>query len=84
MSRSYKKTPGFTDHRQSGTKKEFKRFANKKVRRVDPEILLNDGAAYKKIYNQYDICDWKFLFFTEEELQRWEKWVGPRHQAFMK
>ena len=54
MSRSYRKTPIIKDN---GKYKQFaKRQANKKVRRES----CGNGAEYKKHYDQYSICDWKF------------------------
>lgn len=58
MSRSYKKTPGWT----CGTdKKWIKRLANKRVRKTE----VPNGNAYKKVYQSYDICDYKFLSFVK-------------------
>ena len=53
MSRSYKKHLWTKDH-NSGAK----RTANRKVRHTKE---IADGGSYRKIYEQYNICDWKFL-----------------------
>ena len=53
MSRSYKKSPVFKDCGH-----EEKKFANRKVRRYKNE--LSNGNAYRKLYPQWDICDWLF------------------------
>ena len=60
MSRSRKKTWGWTDH-QTPNAKQQKRFANKRVRRTGD---TPNGGAYKKPYCSYNICDYKFLYFT--------------------
>jgi hypothetical protein len=53
MSRSFKKTPIIKDNTYS---KLGKRYANKRVRKYD----VDDGNAYRKIYEQYNICDYSF------------------------
>ena len=74
MSRSYKKSPVMKDGNRS--KKYDKRLANKAVRHAD----LTSGCAYKRVYNQYNICDfwcaeWKHSRFvwwdSEEEYQKY-------------
>jgi hypothetical protein len=53
MSRSFKHNPIIKDD----TRKKFgKKFANKKVRKID----LDSGNSYKKVYQSYDICDYSF------------------------
>ena len=55
MSRSYKKNVWYTD---SGAYKRFqKKRANKRVRKSEE---ISNGNAYKKYFNSWDICDWKF------------------------
>lgn len=65
MSRSFKKTPGWCDY-QPWAKKQ----ANRRVRQYKGG--LPDGGAYKKLFEQWTICDWKFLYFTERDLQELE------------
>ena len=74
MSRSYKYYPVMKDGNRS--KKYNKRLANKAVRHTD----LASGCAYKRVYNQYNLCDYwyaewkrsKFVWWdTEEEYQKW-------------
>lgn len=55
MSRSYRKAI-YTDG-QSGYRKSKKRLASKAVRR---HMDIQSGGAYKKVFNSWDICDWKF------------------------
>lgn len=62
MSRSYKKVGGFCDRNPWA-----KRCANKRVRRHKGD--LPDGCWYKRLYEQYDICDFKFLLFTEKSVK---------------
>lgn len=70
MSRSYKKHIWFKDH-NSGAKQE----ANRKVRRT-PEIA--NGNAYRRVYGQWDICDWKFLYDSHPYWSNYQqKWVDP-------
>lgn len=53
MSRSRKKTPIIKDKN-----KGMKNHANRKVRRR--KDAPQDGSSYKKIFPQYDICDYSF------------------------
>ena len=66
MSRSYRKEPIVTD---STMAKSGKKFANKKVRRTDFDELPTKGSGYKKVYEQYEIRDYKFFWTWEEILQ---------------
>jgi hypothetical protein len=75
MSRSYKKVPYCGDHKG----KDKKRMANNHIRQLvkrNPEININYGA-FKKHYEQYDICDY-YWFCTWEEY--WEsEWRSYEH-----
>ena len=78
MSRSYKKNPVVKDKG-----KNEKRFANKKVRRTKN---VPNGGAYKKVYNQYDICDycWRTCWrttFEEHMRDRWS-WYYRVHNEY--
>ena len=77
MSRSYKRTPGFTDNSSS---KIGKRFANKAVRQYKGDIP--NGAGYKKLFCSYDICDFKFLYHTPGELA--DRLLVPAYKAITK
>lgn len=76
MGHSYKHTPYSGDHKG----KIKKRFANKKVRSLlkDEDVILSN-SDYKKVYCQYDICD----FYT---IRPWnEYWQSCLiHDAWMK
>ena len=65
MSRSVKKTPGWTDHGK--TTRWEKRQAAKAVRRT-PDVP--SGKAYRKCYETYNIHDYKFLFWSDAEIKR--------------
>lgn len=59
MSRSRRKTPYLTDGQDSaGVRKLARRLANRKVRRQKD---LASGGAYKRVYESWNICDYKFL-----------------------
>lgn len=65
MSRSRKKNFVCKD----SPSKDKKRFANKRVRRSlsrDHEARL-PHAAYKKLYESYDICDYMFRYNSFED-----------------
>ena len=67
MSRSRKKTPGFTDGSgKSSGKRFYKNYSNRIARKM---LELPDGSAYKKQrFRQYQICDFKFLYYNKEQL----------------
>ncbi|HLD75127.1 MAG TPA: hypothetical protein VJB34_09545 [Bdellovibrionota bacterium] len=66
MSRSYKK-PWFTD---SGRFRKFaKQQANKKVRKA---VDVSNGGVYKRFYNSWDICDWKFPWHHTDNIPYWK------------
>lgn len=62
MSRSYKKSPVWTDRRNGA--KFWKRVSNKKVRKYKGELA--NGNAYKKIYDSWEIHDW-VSYYTKQE-----------------
>jgi len=63
MSRSKKKISIYTDGR-AGTPKYFKRVANKVVRKSKE---VPNGKAYKKLYCSWNIHDWKWMVFPEDD-----------------
>lgn len=71
MSRSYRKNMWIKDNNSARGK--LKRLANKRVRQMDD---VADGMDYKKYYNSYDICDYKFSC-TFEEFLSWG-WVRAK------
>jgi len=58
MSRSYKK-PWRTQGYGSASRRWSKRYANRTVRR---SADVPDGKAYRKYYDPWMICDWKWLY----------------------
>ena len=74
MSRSFKHTPRSGDTKD----KFFKRYANRKVRRLPIDEHLK-GNTYKKVFCQYDICDYEtvgisFEQYWESLVKRWYNW----------
>ena len=69
MSRSYKKNPFVTD------KKTGKRFANNRVRKLalSEDALGCKPAQYKRVYPQYDICDYCFYWSKEYSIMNWQE-----------
>jgi hypothetical protein len=55
MSRSYRK-PVVTEGYGGKSRRHAKRLANNCVKRAD----VSNGAAYKRVFNAWDICDFKF------------------------
>ena len=76
MSRSYKHTP------RSGDQKDryFKRYANRRVRRLPIDEYPLKGKAYKKVLHDYSICDYEtvgtsFEQYWESLVKRWYEWM---------
>lgn len=70
MSRSYKKSPVYTDGSR-GTTKMAKRIAQKKVRKVDD--LPMKGNAHKKVSESWIIHDYCNRWTWEEAKEQWER-----------
>ena len=66
MSRSYKHTP------RSGKQKDkyFKRYSNRKVRRLPIDEHPSKGKTYKKVLHDYSICDYETVGISFEEYWR--------------
>lgn len=78
MSRSYKKTARCGDRKTIG-----KKLANRKVRRKKE---LYNHNLYKKVYPQYDVCDYNSVFVSFEDywkyrLEIWYQW-GYRYKPY--
>ena len=68
MSRSFRK-PILTDGYKGNKRKQFeKNQANKRVRKSKD---IPNGKEYKKIYNSWDICDFKIPIDMEKENRFW-------------
>lgn len=74
MSRSFKKVPSICDRNPYA-----KNQANRKVRRIRKDLLAN-GNMYKKFYCSYSICDFRFLFFSKDELLK--SWWCDKHWKY--
>lgn len=69
MSRSYKKHPFVKDP----ANKFMKRYANKKVRRT-PNIP--NGKAYKKVFESWDISDWRWWWDKQNAIYDYYDHLG--------
>ena len=65
MSRSRKKSPGFSCGENTKCRMFYKRYANKKVRKL---VNLPSGAFYKKVTREsYNIRDYNFRNYSRAE-----------------
>ncbi len=72
MSRSYKKSPIYKDYnRKNPGRKTGKQLANRNIRNSKD---IPCGGAYKKMYNSYDIREWR-LRKDKADLRR--EWSDP-------
>lgn len=71
MSRSYKKFPSCKDVKSG---KSGKKIANHKVRRqMKRGIDIPNGNAYQKVFNSWDIYDYRFYMTEKDVYHRWMK-----------
>ena len=63
MSRSYRK-PWYNDGYGTNFRRWHKRYANRTVGRA---VNVPNGKAYKKYYDSYDICDFRY---------EWDPWTS--------
>ena len=77
MSRSYKHSVGWV--KQQNTK-GMKQVANKYVRRHVME-LPNKGKAYKKLFQTWDICDWRWIWTREDAIAEWYERTAEAEQG---
>jgi len=77
MSRSVKKTPVCTDHETPRTR-QYKRYANKSVRRCLDRIP--NGKWYRKLFNSWNIRDYRIFKTKNETIQEWESSCRLRAQ----
>lgn len=73
MSRSYKK-PILTDgsRGRKGHGRSMKSYASRKIRNVD-DLPTRERGAYKKFFQQYDICDYKYKYSIDDATEDWEE-----------
>lgn len=64
MARSYKE-PIITQGYGKSRRKYAKRAANKSVRAFKGELPF--GNWFKRLYQSWDICDWKFFIPKDDE-----------------
>lgn len=67
MSRSYKKSPVFTDQSRYSTR-WVKRQASKAVRRYAEET--SNGKWYRRVYCPWNICDYRFYIPLQQALRQ--------------
>ena len=77
MSRSFKKTPGFTSS-GSSHRRVAKKQANVKVRNT-PDIP--NGKAYKKIFCSWDIDDYPYILFSKGMYNRYVEDIWRRFRG---
>ena len=76
MSRSYRKNLIITDGQDGGkARKMAKRRANKSVKHTKE---ISNGGSYKKEFESWNICDWKFIY------DETSPWAWPRWKVRMK
>jgi hypothetical protein len=79
MSRSYRE-PWYTDGYKGSSRKQWsKRYANKVVRHA---VDVPNGKAYRKYYDPWNICDYRWYASFEPYVSWWTKtgepeWVYP-------
>lgn len=66
MSRSYRHSN--ICKMQNG--KNMKKFANKKVRNTED---IPNGKAYKKCFESWDICDYKWIWTKQDAIREYEQ-----------
>ncbi|MBQ5311342.1 MAG: hypothetical protein ILP19_04805 [Oscillospiraceae bacterium] len=66
MSRSYKKIP---IHKEQNSK-FCKSQANRRVRRTSD---IAGGGSYRKVYDSWDICDWRCIESEEDFMRDFER-----------
>jgi hypothetical protein len=74
VARSFRKNPIVKDVSKYG-----KKFANRKVRRIDGEVP--NGTQYRKFYSQYDVCEWSYRKTLGEAVADWYADQAP-HSVF--
>lgn len=74
MSRSYKRVPCVRDNERSRVPHRYKgkTIANRAVRRN--EDISNHGG-YRRVYDSWDICDYKFFVTEEQFLDDWKNGI---------
>ena len=69
MSRSYKRTPSFTLNKS--------KYHKRLVHRINRHKFdLPNGSYYKYCVNPWDICDYKWLYFTYKDFENYLRYAG--------
>lgn len=90
MSRSRKKYPGYCD-----SNPYMKTYYNRCIRRSNKLAIhknhekhhyIPSGRSFKKANCSYDICDWKWIQYTEQEFRTYlgTEYVSERYKYQMK
>lgn len=66
MSRS-KRSPYWTEGYKGIARSKSKKESNNRVKNTED---ITNGASYKKIYNSYDICDYKWYDLKNKKVAR--------------
>lgn len=61
MSKTFRKYPSAKDYSRDKTP-FMKRLSNKKIRK---EMSIASGRSFKKVFNSYDITDYKFVYYGD-------------------
>lgn len=72
MSRSYRAAWITDGYKGSITKQFKKRQANKKIRRT--KEIIQDGKAYRKFYDTWNICDYKYPIDIKDDWYKEKFW----------
>ncbi len=65
MSKTYR-VVCFNEKNRSKQAKQSKNFANRKVR--NSNLRFEKGSTHKKLYDSWDIQDYKFVCYTKEQV----------------
>lgn len=85
MGKSYKKTPIIKDNGKS--KKKEKRIANHTVRsklKNNIDFELADGKSYKKVFDTWDIADYKSRWTEREARVYYYKHCSPEFYSWQR
>jgi len=75
VSRSFNKVIGSRDRNPY-----MKKLANRKFRRSQKYFDIANGNSYRKVTNPWDICDWRFNYYSHAEFEAscrrdWDRWA---------
>lgn len=71
MSRSYRR-PWCTDGYKGSKRRQYcKNYANRVIRRLDEDEEIPNGKAYRKYYDSWDICDYRWHWDSKPYIRMW-------------